>query len=50
MTYHLKKHYKSIFIEVDKTLFNTNRNTIIREIGKSPSSNLKMINENIEIK
>ena len=49
MTYHLKKkHYESIFIEVDKALFNTNRNTILGEIYKPPSSNLKTFNIEME--
>ena len=49
MTYHyLKKHYESIFIEVDKALFNTNRNSIIGEIYKPPSSNQKTFNIDLE--
>ena len=48
MTYHFFKHYESIVIEVDKTLFNTNRNTIIGEIYISPSSNLKTFNIELE--
>ena len=43
-----KTHYESIFIEVDKALFNTNRNTILREIYKPPSSNLKTFNIEME--
>ena len=48
MTYQLKKHYESIFIEVDKTLFNTNCNTIIRQIYESLSSNLRIFNIELE--
>ena len=44
----LKTHYESIFIEVDKTLLNTNRTTIIGEIYKSPSSNLRTFNIELE--
>ena len=48
-TYHyLKKHYESIFIEVDKALFNTNRNSIIGKIYKLPSSNQKTFNIELE--
>ena len=43
-----KKHYESIFIEVDKALFSTNRNTIIGEIYKPPTSNLKTFNIELE--
>ena len=49
MTYHYKKpHYESIFIEVYKALFSTNRNTIIGEIYKPPTSNLKTFNIELE--
>ena len=49
MTYHFKKNnYESVFIEVDKALFNTNRNTILGEIYKPPSSNLKTLNIKME--
>ena len=43
----LKKHYESIFIEVE-ILFNTNRNTRIREIYKSQPSNLRTFNIELE--
>ena len=43
-----KKHYESIFIEVDNAIFNTNRNTILGEILKPPSSNLKTFNIKME--
>ena len=43
-----KTHYESIFIEVDKALFNTNRNSIIGEIHKPPSSNQKTFNIEFE--
>ena len=42
-----KQHYESIFIEVDKSIFNTNHNTIIGEIYRPPSS--KLNNFNIEL-
>ena len=42
-----KQHYESIFIEVDKSIFNTNHTTIIGEIYRPPSS--KLNNFNIEL-
>ena len=42
--------YESIFIEVDRTIFNTNRNIIICEIYNPPSSKLKNFNTNLEKK
>ena len=42
------KIYESIFIEVDKSIFNTNRNVIIGEIYNPPSSKLKCFNTNLE--
>ena len=42
-----KQHYESIIIEVDKSIFNTNHNTIIGEIYRPPSS--KLNNFNIEL-
>ena len=43
-----KKIFESIFIEVDKSIFNTNRNVIICEIYNPPSSKLKYFNTNLE--
>ena len=43
-----KNIYESIFIEVDKSIFNTNRNIIIGEIYNPPSSKLKHFNRNLE--
>ena len=43
-----KKLYESVFIEVDKTIFNLNRNIIIGEIYHPPSSKLKCFNSNLE--
>ena len=43
-----KKLYESVFIEVDKTIFNLNRNIIIGEIYNPPSSKLKCFNSNLE--
>ena len=43
-----KKLYESVFVEVDKTIFNTNRNIIIGEIYNPPSSKLKCFNSNLE--
>ena len=37
-----EKQYESVFVEVDKTIFNTNRNIIIGEIYNPPSSILKI--------
>ena len=33
-----EKQYESVFVEVDKTFFNTTRSTIIGEIYNPPSS------------
>ena len=43
-----KKLYESIFIEVDKSIFHSNRNIIIGEIYNPPSSKLKCFNTNLE--
>ena len=43
-----KNIYESIFIEVDKSIFNTNRNVIIGEIYNPPSSKIKYFNTNLE--
>ena len=43
-----KNLYESVFIEVDKTIFNTNRNIIIGEIYNPPSSKVKCFNCNLE--
>ena len=43
-----KKHYESTFIEVDKSLFKTNRNVIIGEIYRPPSSKIKSFNSELE--
>ena len=43
-----QKLYESVFIEVDKTIFNLNRNIIIGEIYNPPSSKLKCFNYNLE--
>ena len=40
--------YESVFIEVDKTILNLNRNIIIGEIYNPPSSKLKCLNYNLE--
>ena len=49
LTFHPpKKIYESIFIEVDKSIFNTNQNVIICEIYNPPSSTLKYFNTNLE--
>ena len=45
----LPKHlFESIFIEVDKSLFKTKHNVIIGEIYRSPSSQLKTFNIELE--
>ena len=45
----LPKHlFESIFIEVDKSLFTTKHNVIIGEIYRSPSSQLKTFNIELE--
>ena len=41
-----EKQYESVFVEVDKTIFNTNRN-IIGKIYNPPSSKLKCFNSNL---
>ena len=43
-----KKIYESIFIEVDKSIFKTNRNIIIGEIYNPPSSKLKCFITNLK--
>ena len=42
------KLYETIFVEVDKTMFHTNRNVVIGEIYNPPSSKLKCFNTNLE--
>ena len=42
------KLYESVFIEIDKSIFCTNRNVIIGEIYNPPSSKLKCFNTNLE--
>ena len=41
-----EKLYESVFVELDKTIFNVNRNIIIGEIYNPPSSKLKVIFSN----
>ena len=43
-----EKLYESVFIELDKTIFNVNRNIIIGEIYNPPSSKLKCFNTHLE--
>ena len=43
-----KNIYESTFIEIDKTIFKTSCNTIIGEIYRPPSSNLKTFNMEID--
>ena len=43
-----KKIFESIFIEIDKSIFKTNHNTIIGEIYRPPSSKIKTFNSEIE--
>ena len=42
-----EKQYESVFIEVDNTIFNLNRNIIIREIYNPTSTKLKCFNSNL---
>ena len=39
-----KTHYESTFVEIDKSIFKTNRNVIIGEIYKPPSTKIKSFN------
>ena len=41
-------HYESTFVEIDKSIFKTNRNVIIGEIYKPPSAKIKSFNIELE--
>ena len=43
-----QKIFELIFIEIDKSIFKTNHNTIIGEIDRPPSSKIKTFNSEIE--
>ena len=43
-----KKQFESIFIEVDKAIFKTNRNVVIGELYRPPSSKIKNFNIELE--
>ena len=42
-----EKLYESVFVELDKTIFNVNRNIIIGKIYNPPSSKLKCFNTHL---